>query len=154
MDALKADRAKLALKLKSKEEPFSQLLEKIMAFTKRVDRSNEVSFKDISKCLTTKRKMIEDAVTIESLKSELHKVGSCIREIKRQAVEDYLKSSNFDAEKIQIFKDGSRFYQDKCEEAGLDLSIVAAHIKRGYGLPNSSQVLDLPPSKSAESEVG
>lgn len=56
-------------------------------------------------------------------------------------------------EKMQIVTDGSKSYQNQCCAVGLDLSIVAAHIRHGYGLIDSSQATDPHPLGSEKSMV-
>lgn len=82
--------------------------------------------------------MTEDAVTIKSLKIQLQEADSHEDEIRCQVVDDYLTSREFEFEKMQIFKDKSMSYQDKCHDASLDLSIIATHIGCGYSLHSSS----------------
>lgn len=153
LDALKADHEKIEAKLKSEQTKSAQLLDNVETFIDRATKSDKATAKEKFKHLTVEKKMTEDAATIKSLKSQLRKVDYHMEEIKCQAIEDYLQSREFEAEKMQIFMDESKSYQDKCREAGSDLSIIAFYIKRGYGLPDSSRFVDPPPLASDESDT-
>lgn len=70
--------------------------------------------------------MIEDAASIESLRTKLHEANSRVEKIRCHMVKDYLKSLESDEKKIRIFKYGSKSYHARCWEAGLDLFVIAA----------------------------
>lgn len=61
--------------------------------------------------IAAEKQIAEDAATIVSLRTQLREAEFRAEEIRRQAMEDYLKSHEFEDEKIQIFRDGSKPYQ-------------------------------------------
>lgn len=149
---MKADNKRLSFELNLEQEKTTRHLDDIAAFIERLDKSDKAASKEKSRRITADRQMTDDATTIESLRSQLCKVDSCIEEIRRQAVEAYLKSYEFEAEKIWIFKDENKSYH-WCRKMGLDLFVVIAHIRCGYGLLDSSQVVDPLSSVSGDSKM-
>lgn len=92
------------------QERSARLFDDVAAFTERAAKSDKVSAKEKSKCVTTEKRVIEDAATIKSLKIQIREANSHMEEIRHQAIEDYLRSHEFGPEKMRIFMVRSRSY--------------------------------------------
>lgn len=83
---------------------------------------------------------IEDAFHVGSFQMQLSGVDAWIKEARLQAIVDLKKFAEYMSKLKQVFVKGSKFFQDKCGEAGLDLAPVNKLIMRNFGSGSSSKV--------------
>lgn len=94
----------------------------------------------VEKLKRAEGQIAEGAPYIRSLQRQLSGIDARIVQVRLQAIADFKESIEYTSRLKQMFVSGSKSFQDKCREVGLDLMPIDEPIKRSFGNESSSKV--------------